>query len=73
MRSTSDDLVDSMVLSSTNDVLVLGFPLVIGKEMLVSDGTNIGVVRGFYRGANEVRFMSFRVDGEGAEKLLGLV
>ena len=31
------------------------------------------MARGFGKGVNKVGFMSFRVDGEGTEKFLGLV
>ena len=73
MRSTSDDPVDCPVLSGTEDIFVLHFPIIICEEMLISDGINVGVARGFDGGSNETIFMLFGVDREGAEKLLGLV
>ena len=73
MRSTPDDLVDSAVLSGTADVFILGFPIVICEEMLIDDGVNIGVSRGFDRWSGKVRFMSLSINGERAEELLGLV
>ena len=62
-----------MVLSSTNDVLVLSFPLVIGEEMLVSDSVYVYVSWGFDGGADEVRLVVFGVGGEREKKLLRLV
>ena len=41
--------------------------------MLVSDSIDVGMTRGFERGANKVGFMLFRVGGEETEKFLGLV
>ena len=55
------------------DVLILGFPVVVGEEMLIYDGVHVGVSWGFNRGSGEVRFMLFSVNGEGAEEFLGLV
>ena len=47
VRSTLDDSVDSMVLSGMTDVFILGFPIIIHKEVLVSDCVNIGVMQRF--------------------------
>ena len=54
-------------------ILVLSFPVVICEEMLIDDGVNVGVSRGFDGWSGEVRLMSFSIDEEGAEELLGLV
>ena len=47
MRSTSDDSVDGTVLSDMADVFILSFPIIICKEVLIDDGVNVGVLRGF--------------------------
>ena len=47
MGSTSDDSVDGAVLSGVTDVFVLGFPIVISKEVLIDNSVNIGVLQGF--------------------------
>ena len=73
MRSTSDDSIDGTVLSSASDVLVLSFPIIICKEVLVNDSVDIGVLQGSDRGSGEARFVSLGVNGEGAKELLGLV
>ena len=41
--------------------------------MLVNDGIHIDVSWGFNGGSSEVRLVSFSVNGERAEQLLGLV
>ena len=55
------------------DVFVLGFPVIVGEEVLVNDGVHIDVSWGFNGGSSEVRLMLFSVDRERAEQLLGLV
>ena len=65
--------IHSRILLRMDDVLVLSFSFVICKEVLVSDSIDVGMTRGFDRGANKVGFMLFRVRGEGTEKFLGLV
>ena len=47
MGSTSDDSVDGAVLSGATDVFILGFPMVISKEVLINNSINIGVSQGF--------------------------
>ena len=54
-----------MVLFGTTDVLVLRFPVIVGEEVLVSDGVHIHVSQGFNGGSDEVGFMAFGVGGEG--------
>ena len=54
-------------------ILVLSFPVVIREEMLIDDGINVGVSRGFDGWSGEVRLMSLSIDRKGAEELLGLV
>ena len=73
MRSTLDDLVDGAVLSVMADIFVLGFPVVVSKKVLVDNGIDIGMLRGFNRWSGEVRLVSFGIDRERAEKLLGLI
>ena len=41
--------------------------------MLVNNSIDVDVSRGFDGRSDEVGFMSFGVDGEGAEEFLGLV
>ena len=65
--------MDSAILLGVNDVFILGFPFIICEEMLIGDGVDVGVMRGFDRRLNEVGLMSFGVDGKGTEKFLGLV
>ena len=65
--------MDGTVLSGTDNVFVLHFPIVVCKEVLVNDGIDVGVTWGLYRGTYEPRFVSFSVDREGTEKFLGLV
>ena len=57
----------------TTDIFILGFPVVVPKEVLVDDSINVDMSWGFDRWSDEVRFMSFGVDREGAEEFLGLV
>ena len=73
MKSTLDDSVNSMVLSSVNDVFVLSFPFIVGEQVLVSDGIDVSMMRGFDRGMNKVGFVSFRVDRKGTDQFLGLI
>ena len=73
MRSTLDDSVDGAVLSGAANILVLSFPVIIHEEMLINDGVNVGVSRGFNRWSGKVRFMLSGINGEGAKELLGLV
>ena len=73
MRSTSDDPVYGVVLSGTSEVFVLSCPVVIHEEVLVNDGINIGVLRGFNGGLSEARFLSLGVNREGAKEFLGLI
>ena len=47
MGSTLDDSLDGVVLSGAIDVFVLGFPIVISKEVLIDNSVNIGVSQGF--------------------------
>ena len=60
-------------MSGTADVFILGFPIVIRKEMLIDDGVNVGVSRGFDRWSDKTRFVLLSMYGERAEELLGLV
>ena len=71
--SALDDLVNGVILPSACDVLILGFPVVAGKEVLVYDGVHIGVLWAFNGGSGEARLVSLSINGEGAEELLGLV
>ena len=73
VRATSDDLINGAILLSTGDIFVLSFPVVVHEEVLVSDSVNIDMSWGFDGGSDEVGFMSFGVDREGAEEFLGLV
>ena len=68
-----DDSVDGAVLSGTAYILVLSFPVVICKEMLIDNGVNVGVSWRFDGWSGKVRLMSLSINGEGAEELLGLV
>ena len=68
-----DDSVNGVILLGVGDVLILGFPVVVGEEMLIYDGVHVGVLWGLNRGSGEVRFVLFSVNGEGAEEFLGLV
>ena len=52
------------------DVFVFGFPVVVGIEMLVCDGIDIGMLWGFDGGSNEVGFMPPGIGREGAEEFL---
>ena len=72
-RSTPDDSVDRAVLFSTGDVFALRFPVVVGEEVLVSDGVYIYMSGGFNGGADKVRFVAFGVSREREKKLLRLV
>ena len=65
--------MDGAVLSGMNDVLIFDFPLVVSEEMLVGDGTDVGMTWGFDGGTDEVEFMSFGVNGKETGKFLGLV
>ena len=62
-----------MILSGTADVFVLGFPIVIRKEVLIDDSVNVGVLWGFDGWSGKARFVSLSVNRERAEELLGLV
>ena len=73
MRSTLDDSVDGTVLSGAANILVLSFPVIIREEMLIDDGINVGVSRGFDGWSCKARFMLFGINREGAKELLGLV
>ena len=64
MGSTSDELVNGVILLSVGDVLILGFPVIVGKEVLVYDGVHIGVLWGFNGGSGEARLVSFSVNEE---------
>ena len=65
--------MDGAVLLGMANIFVFRFPIVICKEVLVDDGIDIDMMRGFDRGADKTGFMSFSVDREGTEKFLGLV
>ena len=58
---------------SAGDVLILGFPVIVGKEVLVYDGIHVGVSWGFNGGSGEARLVSLSINGEVAEEFLGLV
>ena len=73
MGSALDDSVDGTILPGVGDVFIFGFPVVVGKEVLVYDGIHVGVSWGFNGGSGEARFMSLSIYGEGAEEFLGLV
>ena len=68
-----DDSVDGTVLSGMDNVFAFCFPIVVCKEVLVDDSIDVGVMRGFDRGVDETRFVSFSVSGKGTDKFLGLV
>ena len=70
MGSASINPIDSTVLPGVADVFVLSFPVVVGEEVLVIDGIYINMSWGFNGGLSEVRFVSFGVNGEGAEESL---
>ena len=61
------------VLLSTVNILVLSFPIVIHKEVLVCDSIDVHVTQEFDKGMDEARFVSFSVNGKGTEKFLELV
>ena len=71
--AASDNSVDGTILPGTADIFILGLPVVVCKEVLVNNSINIDVLRGFDGRSNEVGFMSFGVNREGAEEFLGLV
>ena len=71
--STSNDLVDGAILPGVRDVLTLGFPVVVGKEVLIYNGIDVSVSWGFNGWSEEAGFVSLSLDGERAEKFLGLV
>ena len=54
--------MDGTILLSVGDVFIFGFPVVVREEVLVGNGINIDMSRGFDRGSNIVRFMSFGVN-----------
>ena len=60
-------------MSSAGDVFALRLPVVVGEEVLVSDGVYIYMSGGFNGGADEVRFVAFGVGREREKKLLRLV
>ena len=62
-----------MVLFCAGDVFALRLPVVVGEEVLVSDGVHINVSWGFNGGADEMRFVAFGVGGKREEEFLGLV
>ena len=65
--------MDGAVLSGMTDILVLGFPIVISKEVLINNGVNVGVSWGFNKRSGEARLVLFSFSRESAEELLGLV
>ena len=69
-RSASDDPIDGTILFGAGDVFILGFPIVVGEEVSVGDGIDIGMSWGFNRGSNEVGFMSLGVGRERVEEFL---
>ena len=73
MRSASDDSVNGAILPSAGDVLILSFPVVVGKEVLIYDGIHVGVSWGFNGGSGKAGFVSLGINGEGVKELLGLV
>ena len=73
MGAASDNSVDGTILPGTADIFILGLPGVVCEEVLVGDSINVDMSWGFDGRSNEVRFMSFGVDREGAEEFLGLV
>ena len=58
---------------SAGDVFALRLPVVVGEEVLVSDGIHIDVSWGFDGGSDEMGFMAFGISGEREEKFLRLV
>ena len=72
-RSTPDNSVDRAVLFGAGNIFTLRFPVIVSKEVLVSDSVYVYVSWGFDGGADEVGFMAFGVGGEREEKFLGLV
>ena len=64
MGSTSDDSVDSAVLSGAAYIFVLSFPVVVHEEVLINYSINVGVSWGFDGRSGKVRFMSLSVNGE---------
>ena len=65
--------MNGAILPSAGDVLILGFPVVVGKEVLIYDGVHIGVSWGFNGESGEAGFVSLGINGEEAKELLGLV
>ena len=55
---------------STNDVFILGFPIVIREEVFINNSIDVGVLWGFDGRLGKMAFMSFSVNREGAEELL---
>ena len=70
MGPASNDSVDGAILLGTGDVFALGFPIVIGEEVLVGDGVHVNVSWGFDRGSSEVGFVAFGISGEREEEFL---
>ena len=66
-------MVDGAILPGVRDVLTLGFPVVVGKEVLIYNGVDVSVSWGFNGWSEEAGFVSLSLDGERAEKFLGLV
>ena len=69
-RSASNDPIDGAILFGAGDVFILSFPIIVGEEVLVSYGVDIGMSWGFNRGSNEVGFMSLGVGRERVEEFL---
>ena len=64
MGPASNDPVNGAVLSGVVYVLVLCFPVIVGEEVLVSDGIHVNVSWGFDRRSDEMRLVAFGVGGE---------
>ena len=62
-----------MILLGTDDVFVLGFPIIVGEEVSVGDSVCVDVPWGFNGGSDKVGFMPFGVGRKGTEQFLGLV
>ena len=50
--------MDGTILPGMGDIFILGFPVIVGEEVLVYNGIDVGVSRGFNSWSSEARFMS---------------
>ena len=68
-----NDLVDGTILLGMSDIFVFGFPVIVGEEVLIYNGIDIGVSRGFNGWSSEARLMWLSFYGDRTEKFLGLI